>query len=78
MCGRQAEVSFFGQGSLIWEKEGITDLPDFSRLQTLPNYLCKRCAAEKVADGINAASCTFENGVVLPDGTNGVLFPWQI
>ncbi len=62
---------------------GNGDSPDFLThsdmlAHVICSYLCKRCAAEKVAEGINAASCTFENGVVLPDGTSGVLFPWQI
>ncbi len=78
ICGYPAEVSFFGSDSVIWERDGAFDLPDFSRPQAAPNYLCKNCAAAKVADGINAASCTFENGIFLPDGTDGVLFPWRV
>lgn len=78
ICDRRAEVSFFGKDAVTWERNGMFDLPDFSKLQTLPDYLCKKCAAAKVADGIEAAPCPFRNGILLPDGTNGVLFPWQV
>ncbi len=78
MCGKRAEVSFFGKDSVSWESDGAFDLPDFSKLHALPEYLCKKCTAAIVAEGISAASCTFENGVVLPDGTDGVLFPWEV
>ncbi len=78
VCGQIAEVSFFDKGSVVWEQDGAFDVPDFSRLQTLPRYLCKRCAAQAVAGGIEAAACDFQNGVLLPDGTDGVIFPWQV
>ncbi len=78
ICGKRAEVSFFEKDSVTWVKDGGFDVPDFSRLPARSSLLCKRCAAAKVAEGVKAASCTFENGIVFPDGTNGVLFPWQV
>jgi hypothetical protein len=79
-CGnRPATVAYFGPGSYTWEEsrsdvEGW-DYPAFNNIATQPQIVCTHCIADEIVQSLRSYKDYFSDGIVLPYGGQGMLFP---